>query len=208
MRPLLAFVLACVAVIANTQAPVGRWHCLPDIAYENIGKSNRVAHVEPCWILGRAWLEFRAGGEGWTMGAYGADNRHRPAKTFTIPGSANVYARAHEFRWAYDDQGDTGELHIQATQNDYWTILEVSPDVLQLTRPKQGIFLLFRIGSRSTCGWASSSGASRATSTRPCSNSTTAATRRRLVAARRRAGRRDGEGRAFTSQTVLWCSGT
>ena len=147
MRPLLAFVLACVAVIANTQAPVGRWHCLPDIAYENIGKSNRVAHVEPCWILGRAWLEFRAGGEGWTMGAYGADNRHRPAKTFTIPGSANVYARAHEFRWAYDDQGDTGELHIQATQNDYWTILEVSPDVLQLTRPKQGIFLLFRIGS-------------------------------------------------------------
>ena len=79
MRPLLAFVLACVAVIANTQAPVGRWHCLPDIAYENIGKSNMVAHVEPCWILGRAWLEFRAGGEGWTMRAYGADNRHRPA---------------------------------------------------------------------------------------------------------------------------------
>ena len=127
--------------------PVGRWHCLPDIAYENIGKSNRVAHVEPCWILGKAWLEFREGGEGWTMGAYGADNRHRPAKTFTIPGSANVYARAHEFRWAYDDQGDTGKLHIQSTQNDYWTILEVSPDVLQLTRPKQGIFLLFRIGS-------------------------------------------------------------
>ena len=38
-------------------------------------------------------------------------------------------------------------MHLQSLQNDYWSVLEVTPNVLQLTRPKHGIFLLFRIGS-------------------------------------------------------------
>ena len=126
---------------------MGRWQCLPDIAYENIGESNKVAHVEPCWILGREWLELRAGGVGWTMKAWESDNRRAPSDSFRIPGSTNRYARLHEFRWAYRDHGDTGDLHLQSTQNDYWTVLEVGPNVLQLTRPKNGIFLLFRVGS-------------------------------------------------------------
>ena len=156
---LIVFLVACSGVITIASppettsrtltgpVPTGSWKCLPDIAYENIGKSNMVAHVEPCWILGRAWLEFRANGEGWTMDAYGPDNRRAPSGSFRIQGSANKYHRVHEFRWAYRDDGDTGSLHMQSLQNDYWTVLEVGPNVLQLTRPKNGIFLLFRVGS-------------------------------------------------------------
>ena len=51
------------------------------------------------------------------------------------------------FRWAYSNQGETSTLHLQSLQNDYWTVREVLPNVLQLTRPNNGIFLLFRIGS-------------------------------------------------------------
>ena len=55
--------------------------------------------------------------------------------------------RHRQFRWAYSNQGETSTLHLQSLQNDYWTVREVLPNVLQLTRPNNGIFLLFRIGS-------------------------------------------------------------
>ena len=70
-----------------------------------------------------------------------------PRGRFASQGSTNRYHRVHEFRWAYRDQGETSTLHLQSLQNDYWSVLEVTPNVLQLTRPKHGIFLLFRIGS-------------------------------------------------------------